>query len=211
MSHVFDDSEDEFEDDYTESIKLINKLEKELKPVAELQLEPEPELEPDAKLKSLDNVEAVEESKSQRVEVKITPNKSYINLAESVSSNATVRTRSSNRLKNIVETKAQVTNAAYGANGTIEVLMEEIDDDQDIEYVIADVVENDEPFQSTDSNDEINTLIDDTAFENDPFVLQTITKTDELDISEESIGDKSMEDEETGNPKFLTLYYVQLC
>lgn len=196
MSHVFDDSEDEFEDDYTESIKLISKLEKKLEPEVEVEIEPKQNLD--------DNIQSVDEKNTERIQVKISQDKDHINLPESISSNSTTsRTRSSNRLKNIVETKIQETKTAYEGNGDIEVLVEDLDDDQEIEYVIADAVENDEQFQSTDSNDELNTLmVEDAAFDTDPYLLQNIPKTDELDVSEESMDDdedKSMDEDETGN------------
>lgn len=194
MSHVFDDSEDEFEDDYTESIKLISKLEKKLEP--EVEVEIEPKHNPD------DNIQSVDEEKIQQIQVNISQDKDPIILPESISSNSTTsRTRSSNRLKNIIETKIQETKTAYEGNGDIEVLVEDLDDDQEIEYVIADAIENDEQFQSTDSNDELNTLmVEDAAFDTDPYLLQNISKNDELDVSEESMDDeKSMDEDDTGN------------
>lgn len=188
MSHVFDDSEDEFEDDYTESMKVINEL--------EAKLDPEPEI----KQKFDHVIQSVEANKSKELQVNISTNKNQNLLPETLDSNSAVRTRSSNRLKIIAESKNQLTNTAYEGNGTIEVLMEEIDEDQEIEYVIADAVDNDEAFNSNDSNDELNTLmVEDAEFDNDPFDFQNMNKNEELNISEESMGDKSIEEEETGN------------
>lgn len=201
MSHVFDDSEDEFEDDYTESIKLISELEKKLEPEVEVEIEQKQNFD--------DSIQSVDEKKTQRLQVKISQEQDHIILPESISSNsATSRTRSSNRLKNIADTKIQDTKAAYEGNGEIEVLVEDLDDDQEIEYVIADAVENDEQFQSTDSNDELNTLmVEDAAFDTDPYLLQNISKNDELDISEESLDEKSMDEDETGNLKKTTFIF----
>lgn len=192
VSHVFDDSEDEFEDDYTESMKVINELES--------KLEPEPLLTQ----KFDDVVQSVEANKNKELQVSISTNKNQNILPGAIDSNSAVRTRSSNRLKVIAESKNPATNTAYEGNGTIEVLMEEMDEDQEIEYVIADAGDNDEAFNSNDSNDELNTLmVEDAEFDNDPFDFQNINKNDELNISEESMGDKSAEEEETGDAVWI--------
>lgn len=165
MSHVFDDSEDEFEDDYTESIKVIGDLEKKL----EQRQKP---------------YEIIEEEPKIEMHLKSSPNN--VRSSEGDGRNS-MRTRSSNRLKNVGEIKTSV----MTENGPIEVLMEEVNDDEEIEYIFADSIDNDEAFQSTDSDD----MVDDPTFETTPYE----SKTNENDMSEESADDKSLDDEDTGN------------
>ncbi|XP_031631285.1 zinc finger protein 12-like [Contarinia nasturtii] len=164
VSHVFDDSEDEFEDEYTESMKVIDALEKRL----------------EEKQKTHEIIEKeIEEEKKEEIQTSILkplPNKGHTNEQDTLGGSS-MQTRSSNRLKNTTETKSILME-----NGTIEVLMEEVGDDGEIEYVFADEV--DEPFQSTDSDD-----IEDPTYEIDPFTA----KNDDIDMSEDSMDDKSMD------------------
>lgn len=198
MSHVFDDSEDEFEDDYTESLKVINEVEmrinqKQRAIAKSIQLEDE---------KSLEQIQNVAKTTiDNQVPITYKP-KVRSAVPEQPNSNSAVRTRSSNRLKVIAESKVTEANIAYDSTGTIEVLMEEMGDDQEMEYVMADTIDNpfEDDFQSAESNDELNALlVDDTEFDTEPFLLQAINKNDDSYSSDESMGEKQTEDEETGN------------
>lgn len=117
-------------------------------------------------------------------------------------SNSVMRTRSSNRLKNTGELKNDDEHYEYDSNATIEVFMDDIGDDQDVEYILAETMDNafDDPFQSTDSNDEVNSLmVDDTEFDTDQYVLKGASKSDEMYSSDESLDDKPTDEDETGN------------
>lgn len=188
VSRVFDDSEDEFEDDYTESINVINELERRL----------------EEKQKSEESTQNATDSKleSDNDDMKTIPTKTRNEASESM--DTVVRTRTSNRLKNISESKMEQASTSYDGSRTIEVLMDELDDEQEqdeIEYVIADSVDavSDDLLHSADSNDGLNTLfVDDDAFEAEPFVLQNVAKDNELDIFDESMDDQSVEGDDTG-------------
>lgn len=198
VSRVFDDSEDEFEDDYTESIKLINDFEKRL----------------EQKAKTEEAAQKVSEIRMEQDKDDIkSPIKSQNVVVEPFHANSAMRTRSSNRLKNISESKAEQASTSYDTNRTIEVLMDELDDENtEFEYVIADAADaaSDEPFQSIDSNDDLNALmVEDDAFDAGPFVLQNVTKDNELDMSDDSM-EKSVDDEEdddTGNYSSCKIAY----
>lgn len=198
MSHVFDDSEDEYEDDYTESLKVISDLEKKIKENQPSNQKIEPKIEPQNIHNTVKTVSEV------NVPIITYKPKNRDTVQGPTTSNTVMQTRSSNRLKyNTIELKTNDENYTYDSNGIIEVLMDEVGEDQEMEYVIADSMENenelDEALQSTDSNDEINSLIvDDNEFESDPFVLRNITKSNELYSSEESLGEKPTDDDETG-------------
>lgn len=193
---MFDDSEDEFEDDYTESLQLIKNLE--------------------MKIQQKQEADAVQDVKkdlisAEEVHLDTPSSKAFksSNDREMVASNSAIQTRSSKRLKIVSESKINDADVVFdAASDTIEVLMENLEDDQEAEFVIANAIDtaSEDPFQSTDSNDELTTImIDDNVFEQEPFVLQNVTKTEELYLSDESLGDKSLvEDEDTGNfDKFM--------
>lgn len=117
------------------------------------------------------------------------------------SSNSVMRTRSSNRLKNTGDNKNDDENFEYDSNATIEVLMEDIGDDQEMEYIIAETMDDpfDDQFQSTDSNDDVNSLmVDDNEFDADQYVLKGVTKSDEVYSSDDSLDDKPTDEDETG-------------
>lgn len=181
MSRVFDDSEDEFEDDYTESIKLINDLQKRL----------------EQKQKADEIIEY-----EQRIARNQHDTKNVVQIKdhnETFGSGTSLRTRSSNRLKNNSDSKNVEVNTTYDGNNTIEVLMDDdLDDEHDVEYVIAHATE--EPLISNEDTDDLNAMMtDENEFEAEPFLLQDINKRDELDISEESTDDKDMDDDDPGD------------
>lgn len=189
-SRVFDDSEDEFEDDFTESIKLINDLEDKMDQKSKFEQNSEQNDDPliiplYSKNRSSYGERSVNKSK---------PNKACNIDQEFIGS--TIRTRSSLRRQNISETKNDDSKNQYELNGPIEVLMEEIDNEE-VEYVIAPIDDiPDDQFQSSDSDDE---MVDENDFERESFILENV-KIDELDVSEESM-DAILESEDTG--KFI--------
>lgn len=196
MSRVFDDSEDEFEDDYTESIKVINELERRL----------------EEKQKSEDVAQNANDAKveSDNDDTKPLPIENQNSSSDQLGT--VMRPRTSNRLKNISENKMEQASTSYDGNRTIEVLMDELDDETDeIEYVLADSADavSDDLLHSADSNDGLNPLfVEDDGFEAGPFVLQNIAKDNEndndndndneLDIFDDSMDDQSMEGDDTG-------------
>lgn len=197
MSHVFDDSEDEFEDDYTESMKVINEIEMKINPKQEVndKIKPGSENEDEEKPQRIRNDAKTSSDNQLPITYKA---KSRTVVLEQTTSNSAVRTRSSNRLKNISHGKITEANITYDSNGTIEVLMEEIADDQEMQYVMADSVDNefDDEFQSADSNDPLTAMmVDDNDFDPEPFALQDVTKSDEMYSSDDSSGEKQTEDE----------------
>lgn len=219
-SHILDDSEDEYEDDYTESIRLISDLDKKIEHKREL----------NEKLFESSNVAAAVavatpqemHRKSNRFDGQVAnqckvKNVNAIPDATPTTSNSAVRTRASNRLKNLTNvTKiAETSTIIYDANGQmIEVLMEDIDNDEQ-EFIISDAIDNDfqleDPFQSIDSNDdELDALINNSEkqIESEPFTLQNVTKTEEdLYMSEESTDDnKNTDDDEYIGKIFVLLY-----
>lgn len=196
MSHVFDDSEDEFEDDYTESIKVINEITTKIQKQQTVndKLEMDGENEDDKSHLQLEN----NRKTPNEVQLPITYKaKSRTVALEQTISNSAVRTRSSNRLKNIADGKITEANITYDSNGTIEVLVEDIGDDE-VEYVIAGSIDNefDDEFQSAESNDGLNTLlVEDNDFDSDAFQLEGVTKSDEMYSSEESLDEKQIDEE----------------
>lgn len=187
MSRVFEDSEDEFEDDFTESIELIMNLGKRL----------------EQKQKPEDIVQTINDHRIEEDPIETKPQTPVKNRIAVVDpTNSAIQTRSSNRQKAVSESKTERATTSYEENRTIEVLMEELDEETDeIEYMVADSVDaiSEEPFHSTDSNDELNALlVDDDGFDAEPFVLQNISKDNELDITDESMDEKSVDDEDTG-------------
>lgn len=180
---MFDDSDDEFEDDYTESVKLITDLQNRL----------------ESKQKTDDAIVYDDEEKrtkrSQSDTRNATPHKDQ---SETHDVGTSIRTRSSNRLKNNTDNKKVEVNTSYDGNSTIEVLMDEIEDEQDVEYVIADAPED--PFNSAEDNDDLTgIMVDDADFDAEPFTLQNIGKGDDLESSDDSMDDKSLDGDETGN------------
>lgn len=177
---MFDDSDDEFEDDYTESSNLINEL--------KLQLNPKPI--PVQKVFASPN-QSARENKPKATAVNQAQFMSNTSQSTSQgSSNSTMRTRYSNRLK--VTTESQKQEPLFENNETIEVLMEDMDEDTGIEYVLAD--------NAFESAEEISKIMED---EQDTFLLPTITKTEDASNSsdsDESIELKSVDDDddETG-------------
>lgn len=129
--------------------------------------------------------------------------------AARTASNSAVRTRASNRLRNLpTEIKIPETSIIYDANGqTIEVLVEDIgggggsDEQDETEFIISDAIENvfDGPFPSNDSNDEEFEAMmanSENQFENEQFLLQDIAKSEDLYVSEESMDDnKNLDDD----------------
>lgn len=208
-SHVFDDSEDEYEDDYTESIILIRDLDKRIdeKKKSNEQLQEPSNIATEAAAGTASDTQAVQK-KSQKTDNQMQNRFKVKNAKTSFdapkeTSNSAVRTRSTNRLKPMAnQTKITETNIVYDPNGqTIEVLsvMEDIGDDDHggTEYIITDDFENAfvEPFPSADSNDEdLEALIanSEQQFENDSFSLKNVTKSEELLLSEESMDDIDM-------------------
>lgn len=188
---MFDDSEDEFEDDFTESIKLINDLEDKMD--QKLKFE-QKSVENDDDQLIIPLHSKNRSSFGNRSVKKSKPNKACNIDQDSIGS--TIRTRSSNRLQNISETKNDDSKNQYELNGPIEVLMEEIENEE-VEYVIAPIDDiPDDQFQSSDSYDG---MVDENDFERESFMLENV-KTDDLDVSEESM-DAILESEDTG--KFI--------
>lgn len=214
-SHVFDDSEDEYEDDYSESLILIRDLDKKIEQKRKL----------NEQLHESSNV-MVETAPPARAATQAMQKKSNklnsetqnrykvknLNAAHDATqtSNSAVRARATNRSKpNVAEAKITEANIVYDPSGqTIEILsiMDDFDDcggdneQGNTEFIITDDIENafDEPFQTNDSNDdELDALIanSEQQFENDPFALQNVTKTEELFISEESTDDLDIKDD----------------
>lgn len=214
-SHVFDDSDDEYEDDRTDSIKLISELNK--------------KIQHRRKLNAISNapiVTVAAEQAAAECAVQVLPGKSkatakempnQYNLEHVIStpealetaSNSAVRTRASNRLRNLpAEIKIPEASIIYDANGqTIEVLVEDIGGGgsgaggSETEFIISDAIENafDGPFQSTDSNDEeFEALManSENQFENEQFSLQDIAKSEDLYVSEESMDEQKNLDED---------------
>lgn len=202
VSNVFNDSEDEYEEDYTESLNLIRELENRL----------------NQNQKSYEEIEDGRQATHQQRntnDMKTTfdnqlPNTYKSKIRDTIEvpiSNAFARTRSSNRLKNVGRNgsggpKIAETSIIYDSNGqTIEVLMDDIGDDPETEFIIADPIDNafEEQFHSADSNDELDTLlVDENQFETESFTLQDITKTDEMYMSEESTDEKVTDEYEGG-------------
>lgn len=130
--------------------------------------------------------------------------------ATQTTSNSAVRTRASNRLRNLpAEIKIPEASIIYNADGqTIEVLVEDIgggaggsDEQDETEFIISDAIENafDGPFQSSDSNDEeFEALManSENQFENEQFSLQDIAKSEDLYVSEESMDEQKNLDED---------------
>lgn len=211
VSHVFDDSEDEYEDDYTESIKLINDLDMKIQQKRKL----------NEKLHETNQVAVATAAQAMQGKSNAFGNQmpnqyraKNLNTtpeATQTTSNSAVRTRTSNRLRNTTaENKFTEASIIYDGQ-TIEVLMEDIGGGgQETEYIISDTLGNPlvEQFHPDDSNDEeFEALMANTEnhFETDPFALQNVTKTEELYISEESTDDNKNtdddddDDDDTGN------------
>lgn len=217
VSHVFDDSDDEYEDDYTESLKLISELSKKIQHRRKLNAASNvPIVTVAAEQAAAEQAAQVLPGKSKAAAREIPLKLENIILSPELSqaaSNSAVRTRTPNRSRNLpAENKISERSIIYDANGqTIEVLVEDIggggggggggDDEQDeTEYIIADAIENafEGPFQPTDSNDEeFDALIanSENQFDNEEFSLQEIAKNEDLYVSEESVdAQKSLDD-----------------
>lgn len=185
-SRVFHDSEDEFEDDYTESIEFITDIENKLQ---QKSIFYQNNAQNDDKIKQVrSETQKLFEDRSFHATFK--HDKSHNMEQNPFGSSSATRTRFSNRLQNISENKNKDSSKSYELDGQIEILMEDVENDQEVEYVIADHMDDipDDQFQSTDSNDEMSTLlVDENEFEPESIELQSITKTDEQDVSEESM------------------------
>lgn len=213
-SHIFDDSDDEYEDDYTESLELIGDLNKKIEQKRKLN---QTLLEPinvavaaaSPPPPSVAAATQVMQRKSNTFDNQIPIQYKVENLNKTptstqTTSNSAVRTRASNRLRNLpIESKISEASIIYDPNGqTIEVLMEDIgggDEHGETEFIISDSIENafEDPFQ--DSNDEeFEALIanSENQFENEQFSLQDVSKTEDLYISEESTDDNKNTDDD---------------
>lgn len=209
-SRVFDESEDEYEDDYTESLKVIRDLDKKIE---EKRKSNEPQQQSSkltvASAPAASQAMEKKSSKSDRPPQNRNNAKKLKTTHDAPqTSNSAVRTRPTNQPKpTSAENKITETNIVYDPNGQmIEVLsvLEDFGDDEQgtTEYIIADDIESafetDEPFQTNDSNDEeLEALIakSEQQYENETFALQSVAKSDELFISEESTDDmKDMDD-----------------
>lgn len=228
MSHVFDDSDDEYEDDYTESIKLISDLNKKIQQRRKLNATSNvPNVTVAAEQATTESAAQAQPGKSKATVSEMTNEYKLENIISSpeatpTTSNSAVRTRASNRVRNLpAEILIPEANIIYDANGqTIEVLVEDIgggggsgagggggsgaggsDEQDETEFIISDAIENafGGPFQSNDSNDEeFEALIanSENQFETEQFSLQDITKTEDLYVSEESMDDQKILDDD---------------
>lgn len=109
---------------------------------------------------------------------------------DSLGTSSAIRTRSSNRLQNFFENKNNDANYLYESSGPIEVLVEEVENDQDVEYVITDTLDElpVDHLQSINSNDDLSALtVDENEYDQESYELQNITKTDAADVSEDSM------------------------
>lgn len=98
-------------------------------------------------------------------------------------------TRASNRQNKDVESK-HIINENFENNETIEILVEDDEDEHEIEYIITESVELDEQYGNLESNDEAQSIdVSGDAFELQPLIKENDGSDDDSEDEDEKILD----------------------